>query len=149
MVAHVLSIKRLILSSVDVHRIQLVFGKCEISRDVFQYDQVIGRCETSQLICTNTICSNNGICYVDASSGNTTLRCICIQGYTGQYCQSVISSINPCLLNPCGNTGICFPSSNASYYCLCPNGLIAQSCNTSSSWHNKEKKTITSYSLDI
>ncbi len=91
------------------------------------------RCETIQSICTSSICSNNGVCYIDASSGNNTLRCVCFQGYTGQNCQISLNAFSSCLNNPCGTNGTCFPISNSSYYCMCPNGLIGQSCPSSTS----------------
>jgi hypothetical protein len=76
-------------------------------------------------------CSNNGVCYIDASSGNNTLRCLCYRGFTGQYCQSPLNPISSCTQNPCGYNGTCFPTFNSSYYCICPNGMIGQSCNAS------------------
>lgn len=139
MVEHVQSFHWPTLTFVNVHRIPLVSGKDESSRKiVFAAYPRISRCETNQLRCTSTFCSNNGVCYIDASSGNTTLRCICSIGYTGVNCQSMISSLNPCLSNPCGNNGTCSPSSNFSYSCLCPDGLIAQSCAPSTFWHASE-----------
>ncbi|CAF4740393.1 unnamed protein product [Rotaria sp. Silwood1] len=79
------------------------------------------RCETIQSICTNTACLNNGVCYIDATSGSNTLGCVCRPGSTGRYCQTYINS---CSQSPCGYNGTCFPTSNSSYYCICPNGLL-------------------------
>ena len=86
------------------------------------------RCENIVSVCTNNTCSNHGICYIDALTGNNTVRCICNQGYTGQYCQVTINPLNPCSRNPCGYNGTCIPTSNSTYYCFCPNGLTGQSC---------------------
>ncbi len=99
------------------------------------------RCETIQSVCTNNTCSNHGVCYIDASSGNNTVRCVCIQGYTGQHCQVTINSLNLCSQNPCGYNGTCLSTSNSSYYCICPNGLTGQSCTSSKhSYYNKKKQ---------
>jgi len=91
----------------------------------------IQRCETIHSICTNIDCSNHGVCYVDALSGNNTSRCICFQGYTGQYCQLSLNSFNSCSQNPCGYNGTCISTSNSSYHCICSNGFIGQTCNSS------------------
>lgn len=91
------------------------------------------RCETIQSLCTSAICNNNGVCYVDASTSNNTLRCICSQGYTGQNCESSFNFFNSCAQNSCGSNGTCFSTSISLYYCICPNGLIGQSCNSSKS----------------
>ena len=122
-----------------VHRMQRVFGRNTTFRKIFFFAySCTPRCETSNSICTSEFCSNNGICYIDASSGNSTLRCICSQSYTGSNCQSPINVLNPCQRNPCGNNGTCITTTNSSYTCLCPNGLIAQSCSSSRS-HDETK----------
>ena len=92
---------------------------------------IFSRCETIQSVCTNTTCFNNGVCYIDTSSGNNTVRCICPPGYTGQYCRLAMTSANSCSQNPCGYNGSCISTSNSSYYCICSNGLTGQSCSSS------------------
>ncbi len=103
---------------------------------------IFQRCETIQSVCTNTTCSNHGVCYIDASTGNNTLRCICLTGYTGLYCQSSLNSLNSCSQNPCGYNGTCLTTSNSSYYCICPNGLTGRSCNSSISLYIIKKNEI-------
>ena len=82
-------------------------------------------------MCTNTLCLNDGICYVDASSGNSTTRCLCSSGYTGRYCQTPLIPQSACSQNPCGVNGTCIQRIDASHYCICPSGLIGPSCNSS------------------
>ncbi|CAF4553802.1 unnamed protein product [Rotaria sp. Silwood1] len=112
-------------------------GTCLINKETnISYCQcpsnTIGsRCETIQTVCTNEICSNNGVCFIDASSGNNTARCLCSEGYTGQYCQTSLLSINDCSRQPCGYDGTCIQTSISSYYCICSNGLTGRSCNSS------------------
>lgn len=86
------------------------------------------RCETIQTLCTSITCSNNGVCFINASAGNNTASCRCSQGYTGEYCETLLPS---CLHKPCGDKGTCIPTSDSSYYCICPDGLTGQSCNSS------------------
>lgn len=86
------------------------------------------RCEIVQSVCINNPCLNNGICFVNATNSNSELGCVCSPGYTGLYCESFM---NACLQNPCGYNGTCFSTSNSSYYCICPNGIVGKSCNLS------------------
>ncbi|CAF3778690.1 unnamed protein product [Adineta steineri] len=88
------------------------------------------RCETIQTLCTNTTCLNNGACFIDRSSNSSITHCLCTQGYTGNYCEISLLSINFCLQKPCGYNGTCIQTSNSSYYCICPDGLIGQSCSS-------------------
>ncbi len=62
-----------------------------------------------------------------------------MQGYTGQYCQSALNSLNACLQNPCGYNGTCVTTANSSYYCMCSNGLMGQSCSLSTSLSFEKK----------
>lgn len=104
---------------------------------------IVYRCETILPICTNATCSNNGVCYIDASKGTNVLQCICSSGYTGQNCQTLINSLSACASNPCGYNGTCYPTSNSSYYCICPNGAVGSSCSSSKySFYNIEKNSI-------
>lgn len=93
-------------------------------------------CETIQTVCTNDYCSNHGICYIDATTGISTLKCTCYADYTGTNCQTAINTNSLCSQNPCGSNGTCITISNSSYYCLCPNGVIGQSCSSSISHKN-------------
>ncbi|CAF4376178.1 unnamed protein product, partial [Adineta steineri] len=61
------------------------------------------RCETIQTLCTNTTCLNNGACFIDRTSNNSITRCLCTQGYTGNYCEISLLPINFCLQKPCGH----------------------------------------------
>jgi hypothetical protein len=91
----------------------------------------LGRCEAIQSACASSTCSNNGVCFIDSSSGNSTTHCLCSQDYTGQHCEISLHSIDSCSHNPCGYNGTCVQTSNSSYYCICPDGLTGQSCNSS------------------
>ncbi len=112
-------------------QIQLIIGKFETfycQKKIFFF---VERCKTIQTVCTSSTCSNNGTCFIDSSSGNSTTRCLCSQNYTGQYCDIPLLLTNSCSQNPCGFNGTCIQPSNSSYYCICPNGLTGQSCNSS------------------
>jgi hypothetical protein len=50
----------------------------------------------------------NGICV----NMNTGYTCTCNQGYTDIYCTT---PINPCLLKPCKNQGLCNQLTTGSY----------------------------------
>jgi EGF-like domain len=110
-----------------------VLGKVHSARTSLPITRYLRRCDSIPLTCSNTTCSNNGVCYIDGSSGVNTVRCLCFQDYTGQYCQSALVSNWSCLSNPCGANGTCIPQSSSSYTCRCPNGLTGQSCNSSNS----------------
>lgn len=111
--------------SVEHHRCAV---SCSSMMQVFLRSDVSRRCETVIVACTNATCSNNGVCYIDASTGSGIPRCICATGYTGQYCQS---PLNPCSSNPCQLNGTCLLTSNSSYQCICANGVVGSSCTTS------------------
>ncbi len=59
-------------------------------------------CSTSSLLCLNGAACNDVTPIPKYPFGFT---CICTQGYSGQFCQTV----NPCLVNggPCKNNGLC------------------------------------------
>ena len=93
-------------------------------------------CETRLSECTPTTCLNDGVCYIDASTNSRTLRCICPQEFSGQFCETpIIDPRNPCSKNPCGPHGTCIHSSDQSYECFCQNGLSGLTCNQSRYFH--------------
>ena len=61
-------------------------------------------------------CSNNGIC------DKSTLRCICNEGYRGDFCSIKINQIKLCPDKPCINGGFCLNNiTNATKgVCSCP-----------------------------
>lgn len=70
------------------------------------------------LFCSS--CFNGGTC-VD---GINTFTCLCLPGFTGNYCQH---DINECDSKPCLNGGTCQDSYGA-YKCTCPHGYTGLNC---------------------
>lgn len=75
-------------------------------------------------------CRNNGQCQTD-SSGKILKpqKCICENGFAGQYCEKMIA----CQLSPCVNNGVCNSvpySSNtpSGYKCKCKKGYSGVNC---------------------
>lgn len=75
--------------------------------------------------CATNPCQNGGLCQVSG----TTYTCICQNGYSGQNCQSFISTA--CSSNPCYNGATCI-SANNGYTCVCQTGYSGSNCQQAS-----------------
>lgn len=51
--------------------------------------------------------------------------CMCLAGYTGSVCQSLVDACNP---TPCMNGGICTQTSPGQFSCLCLPGYGGSTC---------------------
>jgi len=65
--------------------------------------------------CDSVNCLNGGVC----NDGN----CICLDGFTGEFCQSVVIPTDPCDDVNCGSNGICDNGT-----CLCFDGYTGEFC---------------------
>ncbi|ESO01432.1 hypothetical protein HELRODRAFT_192336 [Helobdella robusta] len=90
------------------------------------------RCETFATPCpsTSNICSNQGSCYINASSLSS--YCVCSPGFSGVSCNVVV---DPCSSNPCLNGGQCKgvdrkvdPTGRT---CFCTVGFVGETCQLS------------------
>eukprot|EP00048_Salpingoeca_helianthica_P006382 m.97807 g.97807 ORF g.97807 m.97807 type:complete len:1254 (+) comp13990_c1_seq1:106-3867(+) len=70
-------------------------------------------------------CLNGGTCFdgTDASDSSLT-SCVCPQGYTGTFCETLV---NTCFPNPCANGGRCTPLVN-DFSCTCAPGFTGPLC---------------------
>lgn len=62
--------------------------------------------------------------YGTCSSIAGNVKCTCVPGYTGTYCEI---QINYCTSNPCQNNAGCTPLLNR-YVCSCPLGYSGTNC---------------------
>ncbi|CAF1047784.1 unnamed protein product, partial [Rotaria sordida] len=90
------------------------------------------RCEREIDFCSSNPCKTNGRCL----SGKSGYRCQCYEGFTGENCEVRITR-SGCLSNPC-TVGICYQlhQNGASYVCICPDGTLSLSCNSTNSTRN-------------
>ncbi|XP_048733407.2 uncharacterized protein LOC125649734 [Ostrea edulis] len=72
-----------------------------------------------KITCGEHPCLNNGTC-----SYNTTIRCRCITGFTGDLCQF---EEQPCVSFPCKNGGKCITSAGR-YQCQCLGDFTGHDC---------------------
>ncbi|XP_071793451.1 neurogenic locus notch homolog protein 4-like [Asterias amurensis] len=89
-----------------------------------------GRCQTcSCLMMSSERCLNGGTCRMS----HGTAICACGVHWSGNRCQDVrVPSLrrnteNPCLPNPCQNSGFCMPGV-PSFRCICSNGFTGTTC---------------------
>ncbi|XP_069771579.1 protein delta homolog 1 [Narcine bancroftii] len=68
-------------------------------------------------------CQNGGSCFED---NRTAVKkcCLCLPGFTGDFCEI---SIDNCQPNPCANQGTC-KDLGSSFSCLCFRGFTGKSC---------------------
>nr|XP_023857271.1 sushi, nidogen and EGF-like domain-containing protein 1 [Salvelinus alpinus] len=71
--------------------------------------------------CESSPCLNGGVC---RGSRNNYL-CVCKEGFLGDHCQSLE---NPCVLQPCGNRGLCHSDRKGNYSCACKVGHTGKDC---------------------
>ncbi|RNA12759.1 A disintegrin and metallo ase with thrombospondin motifs 3-like [Brachionus plicatilis] len=62
-----------------------------------------------------SLCQNGGTCRNTTVSGAIGFECVCLLGYSGQFCETK----NPCLSNPCLNGGTCNLLGSSGYTCSC------------------------------
>lgn len=72
-------------------------------------------------VCQTYPCKNAAHC-LDLGSNN--FKCVCKEGYTGDFCEDLIDS---CSSNPCMNGGRCL-SYPGGYTCVCPDKIIDECC---------------------
>ncbi|KAI8517066.1 hypothetical protein Bbelb_056470 [Branchiostoma belcheri] len=70
--------------------------------------------------CSSTPCQNGGTC----TAGDSSYTCECVDGYTGDNCET---DIDDCAPNPCNNSGNCTDGVN-SYTCDCEDGFAGDNC---------------------
>ncbi|XP_078696338.1 cartilage intermediate layer protein 1-like isoform X2 [Branchiostoma floridae x Branchiostoma belcheri] len=70
--------------------------------------------------CSSTPCQNGGTC----TGGDSSYTCECVDGYTGDNCET---DIDDCAPNPCNNSGNCTDGVN-SYTCDCEDGFAGDNC---------------------
>uniref|UniRef100_A0A672SV00 Sushi, nidogen and EGF like domains 1 n=1 Tax=Sinocyclocheilus grahami TaxID=75366 RepID=A0A672SV00_SINGR len=71
--------------------------------------------------CLSQPCMNGGTCRDRVAS----YLCECEDGFSGQRCQTVE---NPCVLQPCGNRGVCWSDRRGNYSCACRVGHTGRDC---------------------
>uniref|UniRef100_A0A672YGL2 Sushi, nidogen and EGF-like domains 1 n=1 Tax=Sphaeramia orbicularis TaxID=375764 RepID=A0A672YGL2_9TELE len=76
------------------------------------------RCQTDLNECLSDICKNGGTCENQPGS----YFCHCPQGFKGQSLE------DPCVLNPCGNRGVCTSDRRGNYNCVCYIGHTGKDC---------------------
>ncbi|CAF0730548.1 unnamed protein product [Brachionus calyciflorus] len=109
---------------------QVVFG----NQVRFIYDLCQRTCQRCKpLTCSEapTICENGGTCFTVSNTATNSLfafRCVCPQGYTGEYCEKSLTT-NPCTSNPCKNGGTCYSFTSTMYICVCPSSCNDLNCN--------------------
>nr|XP_039261875.1 hyaluronan-binding protein 2-like [Styela clava] len=70
----------------------------------------------SKNLCENGNCINSGLSY----------KCVCRDGYTGQYCDK---ALHPCKQSKCAKGGICKTTEDGqSYTCKCKRGFRGEYC---------------------
>lgn len=74
--------------------------------------------------CSEDPCENSGIClYKEADN---SFECSCTSGYTGEFCETVIST-SPCASSPCKNGGTCFEFGSG-FLCACTSNCLGTTC---------------------
>ncbi|XP_048393985.1 protein delta homolog 1 isoform X2 [Stegostoma tigrinum] len=85
-------------------------------------------CQLRKGSCHNKrpLCQNGGSCFDD---NRFTLKtyCLCLPGFTGDFCEISIDNCHP---NPCANNGNCTDLFSG-FSCVCPSGFTGKSCDYS------------------
>lgn len=58
----------------------------------------------------------------------SSFACACTSGYSGSCCEISVATSNPCLANPCQNSGTCQVVTGNAYRCICPLGYLGIRC---------------------
>ena len=78
--------------------------------------------------CAGVNCSGNGVCI----DGIDSFTCLCDPGFTGRLCSknnnNIITDINDCSSNPCGERGQCVRDGLNSFLCICDRGFTGRLC---------------------
>ncbi|XP_067894247.1 protein delta homolog 1 [Heterodontus francisci] len=70
-----------------------------------------------------SLCQNGGSCF-DDNGFAVKAYCLCLPGFTGEFCQISINNCNP---NPCANNGTC-TDLVSDFSCFCLGGFTGKSC---------------------
>lgn len=76
--------------------------------------------------CYNQICRNGGSCTINSNTTSISVRCICSNLYTGQYCETSIytpAQLAATCASTCLNGGTC-----ANGICICTSQYVGPSC---------------------
>ncbi|XP_078419458.1 protein delta homolog 1 isoform X2 [Cetorhinus maximus] len=73
-----------------------------------------------------SLCQNGGSC-LDDNGFAVKDYCLCMPGFTGDFCEISINNCNP---NPCANSGTCTDLVSG-FSCFCPVGFTGKSCDYS------------------
>ncbi|KAK7891872.1 hypothetical protein WMY93_023835 [Mugilogobius chulae] len=79
-----------------------------------------------QDVCDSSPCLNGGVC----RSYRRNYLCLCKEGFFGDLCQMLE---DPCVLNPCGNRGLCTSDKRGNYHCVCNVGHTGKDCDKGTS----------------
>uniref|UniRef100_A0A8C4HVR7 Sushi, nidogen and EGF-like domain-containing protein 1 n=1 Tax=Dicentrarchus labrax TaxID=13489 RepID=A0A8C4HVR7_DICLA len=75
-------------------------------------------CEIEQDGCESNPCLNGGVC----RGYRRNYLCVCKDGFFGNQLE------NPCVLQPCGNRGLCRSDRRGNYNCVCKTGHTGKDC---------------------
>uniref|UniRef100_A0A668A7E5 Sushi, nidogen and EGF like domains 1 n=1 Tax=Myripristis murdjan TaxID=586833 RepID=A0A668A7E5_9TELE len=75
-------------------------------------------CELEQDGCESNPCLNGGVC----RGYRRNYLCVCKDGFFGDQLE------NPCVLQPCGNRGLCRSDKRGNYNCVCRIGHTGKDC---------------------
>ncbi len=67
---------------------------------------------------------NGGSCYLTSIG----FACACLNSYSGTCCEITLAASNPCLINPCINSGTCQVVAANTYRCVCQSGFLGVRC---------------------
>ena len=90
---------------------------------------VVVTIEAVQLVCPSTQECANGATCVRVSVASSAYNCICLPGYSGIFCETVIPLpvSDPCMPNPCINSGNC-EGVGTNFTCKCMSGYLGAKC---------------------
>ena len=91
--------------------------------------EISGEISTSEHMdsCAIIPCLNHGTC-IDIRYGE--IRCLCLPGFTGHYCETRITISSACNSNTCLNGGTCVDNGTGILSCMCAQGYTGRNCET-------------------